>query len=264
MQVPTLPLASVLTPVVRKRSPLLHWGAWLLAVAALAVQLVAMFARPEADTAWRLAFVDIALTAVFMLEFFTRSGWRKARARYLAWRWFDFIAMVPAGLGVVQGWPMWTLWFILGCRVIRAVDRTLGDGFVQKQVLVIFSAFEEEITDRVADRVLLRWQAEVANSDFGHTAAAALMQNREPILRRVYEVQLKSGTLGKIVQMTGMRGNIEREEALLFDEIVAIMGSPEVDKAIRDIVAASFLAVRTDLGTKMWKGQLGRAPVDIP
>jgi len=245
-----------------KRSPILHWTAWLLGIGAVALQVLAMFARLDATTVWRLAYADLVLTAIFAFEFFTRSGWRNHRARYLRWRWFDFIAMVPAVLGVVQGWPVWVLWVILVCRVMRAVDRTLGDGFVQKQVLVLVTAFEEEISDRVVDRVLVRWQAEIAKADFGQTAAAALMQNREAILKRIYEVQLKTGTLGRLVQMTGMRGNIEREEALLFDEVVAIMGSAEVDKAIRDIVAASFLSVRTELGGKSWRSQLGHAPVE--
>ncbi|MES2154570.1 MAG: hypothetical protein V4510_05480 [bacterium] len=250
------------TPIGRRRPAALHWIAWLLSMVALAVQAVAMFAQVGSEVAWRLAFVDVAMTVIFAFEFFTRSGWRNHRARYLRWRWFDFVAMVPAALGVVQGWPTWILWVVLGCRVLRALDRSLGDGFVLKQVLVLVTAFEEELSDRVVDRVLVRWQAEIAKADFGHTAAEALHVNREPILKRIYEVQLKTGTLGRLVQLTGMRGNIEREEALLFDEVVAIMGSAEVDKAIRDVVAASFASIRVELGKKSWRGQLGHAPAE--
>ncbi len=247
-----------------KRSRLLHWAAWLLAILALAILVVAILGQVEASVAWKLAFVDLALTALFAVEFFTRSGWRTQRARYLRWRWFDFIAMVPAGLGLVQGWPLWIIWIVLVCRTIRALDRTLGDGFLQKQLLILVAGFEEEITDRVVDRVLVRWQAEIGKADFGHAAADALLANREAILKRVYDVQLKTGTLAKLVNLSGMRGNIEKEEAVIFDEVVAIMGSAEVDKAIRDVVNASFQSVRTELDASTWRSQLGRPGTETP
>ncbi len=262
----TDPPATKLLPAPNlvKRSRTIHWVAWLLALAALALLGTAMFVPIEGRAAGLLAYMDLGLSVVFAFEFFTRSGWRTQRARYLRWRWFDFIAMVPGVLGVVQGWPTWTLWVILVCRVLRALDRTLGDGFVLKQAMLVVSGFEEEISDRVVDRVLVRWQAEIGKADFGHAAADALLANRAAILDRIYEVQLKSGTLARLVNLAGLRSNIEKEEAVLFDEIVAVMGSAEVDKAIRDVVDASFESVRTELGRRTARGQLGTKPTEVP
>jgi hypothetical protein len=261
---PAIPAVSVRaalrTPPPPGRSRFVHWLAWALAVVALAVLLVGMFAQPTPQALSQLAYADVVLTVIFALEFLTRSGLRTHRGRYLRWRWFDFVAMVPAVYGVGGTWPAFVVWLVLACRVIRAVDRTLGDGFVQRQVLVLVSAIEEEITDRVADRVLARWQAELATSSFGQIAATALMQNKQPILKRIYAQQLHTGTMGKLVEWFGLRGNIEHEESLVFDEIVAIVGSAEVDKAIRDVMASSFATVRSELGERTWKSKLGKAP----
>jgi voltage-gated potassium channel len=77
-----------------------HDIAWELGMALLAVVYVAIgFALDEpavASSVRLLEAVEIALTAVFVLEFATRFAATRDRAGYLRGHWIDLIALVPA------------------------------------------------------------------------------------------------------------------------------------------------------------------------
>jgi voltage-gated potassium channel len=77
-----------------------HEVAWELTMAALAVVFVAVgFAADDAAPAtqgWLLA-LDVALTAIFVLEFSTRMIAAPSWREYLRGHWIDALALVPTG-----------------------------------------------------------------------------------------------------------------------------------------------------------------------
>src|SRR3990172_2462793 len=71
--------------------------AWELVMAALAAAFVVVgFAgdSPLVDG------VDVALTAVFVVEFTSRLAASRDRRRYLAGHWIDLVAIIPATRGL--------------------------------------------------------------------------------------------------------------------------------------------------------------------
>lgn len=247
--------------VLPRRSALLHWAAWLASVVALAALMVPLLApgRPTPG----LGVLDVVLTLFFLLEFFTRSGWRRFGVRYAATRWFDFVAMVPAAWFLVEGpgFPGWLAWVVLGARAVRALDRTLGDGFVLRHVLALLEALEEEVSDRVVVKILTRVQAELIDARFGQAAAEALRKNRDEILARVYREQLRdAGLLGSFAGITGLQGALERSEKRLFDAIIEMVGSPETDALVADIVGQTLERAKREIGQRSWRTRLGLRP----
>lgn len=252
-------MAQTDLPIVHRRARWLHWLAWAAAVAAIVVLAFAAFGEPGRETAMALGWTDLGLTLAFAVEIFTRSGWRRDGWKYLAWRWFDFIAMVP----LVFLFPLrldsiliW-VWIVLVMRLVRLVDRTLGDGFVQRNALALLSAVEEEISDRVLLSIIARIETEIALAKFGEGAANALGRNREAVLNRIYEEQLRDGAFSKIATFTGLRETIERAEEKTFDAIRSIVGSKETDEAIRDVIQTALRRARLQIGAKSWKRRLG-------
>jgi voltage-gated potassium channel len=74
-----------------------HEAAWELSFAALAVLFVAV---GFADDSTVTVALDLALTAVFVLEFVTRLTASYNRAAYLRGHWIDAIAVIPTIRGI--------------------------------------------------------------------------------------------------------------------------------------------------------------------
>ena len=239
------------------RHAALHWGAFILSLLSLVLLAIWVFgSRGAVPTAWLI--IDIVLGAAFAVEFFTRSGFRWSRAAYLRTRFFDFIAIVPALALVHHGFAgegVW-VWLILVARFIRVVDRLLGDGFVQRTVLALVEAFEEEITDRVLENILARIQADMDRTSFSHGVAEAFVRNKAAVLQRVRAATPKEGLVPGLAHIVGLDAALERAEERTYDAIVGILNSGEVDRAVRDVVDSSFSRIRSEIGKKSWRKHL--------
>jgi hypothetical protein len=246
-----------------RRSRPLHWLAWTAALVSVALLAFWKWGTPDAGSVTLLRGIDVGLGLFFAVEFFTRSGWRQSRTAYVKWRWFDFIAIVPVtALGPVAVPAVF--WLVFVCRAIRVVDRTLGDGFVQRNALLVVGAVEEEISDRVLEKMLARWEDELDHANFGAALAKALQRNKEAVLQRVYAEQLQEGTFAKIAHFTGLQASLEKEERRLFGAVIEMVASKEVDEAIRDVISSSLRRTREQLGAREWRRKFFVMPQATP
>jgi len=240
------------------RNAVLHWAAFILSLLSFILLSTWVFSsRGSVPGAWIM--LDIGLGVVFAVEFFTRSGYRWSRAAYLRSRFFDFVAIVPALVLVHHGFVIegvW-VWLILIARAVRVVDRLLGDGFVQRTVLALVEGFEEEITDRVLERIITRIQADMGRAGFSHGVAEAFVRNKDTVLQRVRAATPHEGLMPGLAHLVGLVAALERAEERTYDAIVEIMNSEEVDRAVRDVVNSSFSRMRNELRKKSWRQHLG-------
>jgi len=241
-----------------RRNPILHWGAFVLSAISLTILCFWFFgSRGPLPIVW--ISVDIGLGVISGVEFFTRSGFRWSKASYIRSRFFDFVAIIPALALVNNGFileEVW-LWVILVARAARVVDRLLGDGFVQRNILAFVEGFEEEITDHVLQHIVLRIQEDMDKAGFSHTIAEALIRNKPAVLQRVRAATPREGLLPGVARIVGLDVALERAEERAYDAVVGIMESEEVDKAIRDVVSSLFSRVHKELGRRSWHSHLG-------
>jgi hypothetical protein len=241
-----------------RRSQILHWSAFALSLLSLVLLAAWVFStQGPVSSGW--LYMDIGLGVAFAIEFFTRSGFRWQRAAYFRTRFFDFIAIIPALALVNHGFFIegaW-VWLILVSRIIRVVDRFLGDGFVRRNILALVEGFEEELTDRVLERITARLQADMDRAGFSHGIAEALARNKGAVLERVKAATPHNGLVPGLAHMVKLDAALERAEERTYDSIVGIINSEEVDQAVRDAVNASFSRIRTELEEKTWRQHLG-------
>lgn len=237
-----------------RRSRILHWAAFLGSLASLLL-LAAWLAEPRGAPSGEWVGLDLLLTAAAVAEFVTRSGFRWDKRRYAVAHVFDFFAMAPALWLVHRGLPfeaMW-LWLFLAARAGRALDRLLGDGFVRRQLLLLLGAFEEEVTDRVLLRILARVEDDLSRGKFGEAVAQALQRNKADVLARVRAATPLDGVTGSLAHLAGIDQALEQAEARAYDAIVEVVGSAEVDAAIRDAVRSAFDGLRREVGVRSWR-----------
>jgi hypothetical protein len=208
-------------------------------------------------TAWII--FDIGLGVVTVVEFFTRSGFKWNRGAYLATHFFDFVAIVPAlalvnhGIVIQLVW----VWIILVARFIRVIDRLGGDGFVQRNIWALLEGFEEEITDRVLQRIITRVQGDMDRANFSHGVAEAFVKNKSAVLQRVRAATPKDGLMPSLAHIVGLDKALERAEERTYDAVVQIIDSEEVDHAVRDVINSVFSRMTSELGEKSWRHKLG-------
>ena len=240
------------------RHPVLHWAAFVLSLVALSPPIFWILGSAEAETTFWVWF-DVGISAFFMVEFFTRSGFRWNPVGYSASRFYDFIAVVPVGILVYFAVPFVgvLLWIIFVARIIRAIDRLLGDGFVKRNILALTASFEEEITDRVIIRMLDRIHDDLVRGKFASVVGDSLKRNKKSVLERIRSQHPNQGVGAALMALTGLDLAIERAEERTYDSIVEILKSPEIENAIHDAVDSSFTVLRTEVAKKEWRKNLG-------
>jgi hypothetical protein len=240
------------------RHAFLHWGAFILSLISLVMLSTWVFSsQGPVPIGWIL--LDIGLGVFFAVEFFTRSGFRWNRAAYLRTHFFDFVAIIPAlalvnhGIVIELVW----LWVIVVARFARVIDRLLGDGFVRRNVLALLEGFLEETTDRVLRRIIVSVQSDMDKAGFSHGVAAAFVKNKSAVLQRVRAVTPHEGLVPELAHIVGLDVALERAEERTYDAVVEIIGSEEVDRAVRDVVSSVFVRISNELGKKSWRQHFG-------
>ena len=240
-----------------RRHPAIHWAAMVLSFVSLA-PLIIWRVWPDNFTNSNWYAWDIGFSVFFILEYITRSGFRWDPAGYTKTHFFDFIAIVPALVLIHFSVPWFMVWFwiILVARVMRAIDRVLGDGFIPRNVLAIAEGFEEELTDRVTLRILSRTREDMSRGKFGVGIGQAIEDNKMAVLKEI-RTQHPRVLENDVVRFTGITGALERAEENVYDAIVKVLKSPDIEKAIRDSVNTTFMSIETQVAQKSWKKNLG-------
>ena len=192
------------------RNPILHWAAFILSLFSLVILATWVFSsRGPVPIGWVL--VDIGLGVILAVEFFTRSGFRWDGVTYLRTRFFDVVAIIPALALVHNGYVLegaW-VWIIFVARAVRVVDRLLGDGFVRRNTLALAEGIEEEITDRVLQRIVIRVQVDL-DQPVSHGIAEALARNKASILQRFRDATPSEGFVPGLAHMVGLDAALKR------------------------------------------------------
>lgn len=240
------------------RSGVMHWAAILFALASLGILIFGMvaFKRPLPGL-W--VWVDLAICIFFFFEFFTRSGFHWHGLKYARTHIFDFVAIVPALLFLHHGVfieSLW-VWLVLVTRSIRALDRILGDGFLEHNFFGLLEGLETEITDKVVVRIMDRVQNDLVSGKIGHSSAQVLEKNRDNVLRRVREEYPQEGLGADLARFIGLEAAIERIEERIYDAVADVLNSSEVNTVIQEDLDLIFDGLRADLGNEEWRNHLG-------
>jgi hypothetical protein len=92
---------------------------------------------------------------------------------------------------------------------------------------------------------------------FSRGVAEAFKRNKSTVLERVRAATPHDGVVPGLAHIVGLDKALERAEERTYDAIVEIVGSEEVDRAVRDVVNSAFSRMRNELDRKSWRQHLG-------
>lgn len=242
----------------KRRNSLIHWAAMALALVSWGILIFGMVAfKSPLLVEW--VWLDLALSIFFLFEFFTRSGFRWHRVKYIPTHLFDFIAIVPAFLFLHHGVfaeYLW-VWLVLVARSIRMGDRILGDGFIEHNFFALLEGMEEETTDRVVLRIEERIRKELVDGKIGHSTAQVLENKKTVVLRRVRAEIPRDSFGAELARFVGLEAVIEQIEERIYDAVVDVLASPEANAVMQEEIDIIFAGLRSDIGKNEWRKHLG-------
>jgi len=77
------------------------------------------------------------------------------------------------------------------------------------------------------------------------------------VLRRVREEHPKEGLGASLMRLARLDAALERAEERVFNSIIAVLKSSELDTAIRESIGSTFSVLRAQIGKKRWRQHLG-------
>jgi hypothetical protein len=239
-----------------RRHPAIHWAALILSLISLAPLFMWVIWRAEISYNWY--WLDIIFSVFFAVEFVTRSGFRWDPSGYMVSHVFDFVAIVPALVLIHYNVPFFHVyvWVILVARVIRALDRILGDGFIRRNALALASGFEEEITDRVMMRILDRVHEDLEQGRYARSIGAVLEGNRQAMLERLHQQHPNSIKSG-IAKVFGVEKKLIKAEEDTYKALINVLNSPEVDRILHESIDSTFATLRKGVAEKSWRKKIG-------
>jgi hypothetical protein len=249
----------------KRRNPLIHWVAMTFALISWGILVFGMvnFKSPlPVEWVW----LDLALSIFFLFEFFTRSGFRWHRIKYIRTHVFDFIAIVPAFLFLHHGVfaeYLW-VWLVLVARSIRMLDRILSDGFIEHNFFALLEGMEEETTDRVVLRIEDRIRKDLVDGKIGHSTAQVLENKKSMVLRRIRAEYPRESFGAELARFVGLEAVIEQIEERIYDAVVDVLASSEANAVIQEEIDVIFAGLRSDIGKNEWRKHLGLQHVYNP
>lgn len=127
-----------------------------------------------------LFYADVAISAVFVVEFLWRwhkRGWNKA---FLARNWYEIFAMIPIAHPALYPHHIITVVLLL-VRIGRAADRAIGEQFfyrlVDRMSEPIVHAIKKPVTVAVLDEVV----KVLETGNYPENLARSLTDNREQL-----------------------------------------------------------------------------------
>lgn len=226
-----------------------------LALVSLGLLIYDEVYRPPAVIHQRIIWADYAIIGIFAIEYIIRLLQAKDKMQFIKSRWYDLIGMVPVSHPLFRSFRFARLFriVVLGSRLVRATDRSLGEAWVRNRVQKYQAAFVEELTDPIVLAVLGVAEKSVSKGHFGSAVANGLRSKREALLARI-DAQLKeSGTMNLLLKIPGLGHELEKIPGRVLDNMIETVGSKEIDDTIQAVIAEIFADLKREVAASEWK-----------
>lgn len=224
------------------RGRLSDWFLLLLALASICLLAWINLVDITPQQLFWVRAVDYAICFAFAAEFFRhgrRVGWTD---RYLARHWYAFLGMIPVTHALLEH-PWVGLLFVLS-RLVRAIDRVLGEGFVVrllnrgKDLLIgaISGAITVAVLNEVAD-VLVR-------GTYTRNVSRALAENERELRAMILDKLREDPQAGKLRWLPYYNVIVDSVIVAVLRVTEGILNDPRTDELVADMLRVNIDQLR--------------------
>ncbi|MFS3128842.1 ion transporter [Nocardioides sp. Bht2] len=222
---------------------LLDWT--MLIIAAISVGLltwVTFFSVSARTTRWVVG-VDIAICALFAIEFGWR--WRRSREgwRFLGRYWYEVLGMIPIAHPAFRSFRLLRIFIVLA-RLGRVADRAFGDRVTAAVVAHASDTLVEAIKRPVTIAVMDEVSAVLRTGHYTQNIASALQQNRVEIDEMIVELVKQDARLGRLRRLPFHDDIVRLVSDTVFRLTFEVLNDPRTDELVADLLEENLAQMR--------------------
>ena len=215
-----------------------HADDWImLALALLSVGVLGdvVLSPPDYMVGMYLFYADVAISAVFVVEFVLR--WRKRHwvKAFPARNWYEVFAVIPIAHPALYHLHFITVVLLL-VRIGRAADRAIGEQFVYRLVdkmsVPIVHAIKKPVTIAVLDEVV----KVLETGNYPENLARSLTDNRDQLRAIISEKLSQDRQLSKLKLLPFHAEIVQSVVDTTFRVVLEVLHDPRIDDFFASVV----------------------------
>ncbi len=219
---------------------------WLMvALAIVSVGLLGWvwLADPPVETQKRVFRIDVAICAVFFVEFVWRwrsGGWGW---RFLGRNWFEILGMIPLSHPALRAFRLLRV-IVLIARLGRAVDRTVGDAVTQRLVNRFLGTVIDVLKKPVTVAVLDEVTAVLQTGRYAQNISRALAENQVELRQMVLDKIKSDPAAGRLKRLPFHDEIIGAVTDTAIRVVLEMLADPRTDEMISDSLRENLDQIR--------------------
>ncbi|MES0873393.1 ion transporter [Sinimarinibacterium thermocellulolyticum] len=228
------------------RIGMIDWIMLLLAIVSVALLCWETFWDLPAQTTRWIIRIDIAICAIFAVEFLWRwrgAGWQW---RYVQRNWYEIIGMIPLSEPALRGFRLFRILriLVLLSRFGRAADRAFGDEFFYRLVNRFSSAIVEAIKAPITAGVLGEVAAVMSKGHYSQNIARALLENEREIEAMIAEKLREDPQAGLLARLPFYDEIVRAVTRAGFRVVLEVLRDPRTDELVADMLRENLMQLR--------------------
>jgi voltage-gated potassium channel len=237
--------ASIEGPGQRRVGPI-DWIMLVLAIVSIGLLSWETFWDLPAETTRWIIRIDVAICAIFAVEFAWRwrqHGWQWS---YVRRNWYEIIGMVPLSEPALRGFRLFRVIriIVLISRFGRATDRAFGDEFFYRLVNRIGSRVVNAIKGPITAGVLGEVAEVMSKGRYTQNIASALQENEREIEQMIAEKLREDPQAGRLARLPFYDDIVKAVTRAGFRVVMEVLRDPRTDELVADMLRENLMQLR--------------------
>jgi voltage-gated potassium channel len=192
---------------------------------------------------------DLAICAVFAVEFTLRwrvSGWR----RDFLWRnWYEILGMIPVAHPAVRGFRLFRVIriVVLLARFGRAADRAVGDAITRRVLGHFTTAIVDTIKRPITIAVLEEVGQVLTRGHYTRNIANALEENQYELRAMIQEKLKEDPQTGRLTRLPFYDEIVQAVIDTAMRVIEQVLHDPRTDELVADLLRENLDQLRGEI-----------------
>lgn len=192
---------------------------------------------------------DLAICAVFAVEFALRwrvSGWR----RDFLWRnWYEILGMIPVAHPAVRGFRLFRVIriVVLLARFGRAADRAVGDAITRRVLGHFTTAIVDTIKRPITIAVLEEVGQVLTRGHYTRNIANALEENQYELRAMIQEKLKEDPQTGRLTRLPFYDEIVQAVIDTAMRVIEQVLHDPRTDELVADLLRENLDQLRGEI-----------------
>lgn len=240
-------MSANVSPAPVRRIGLLDWIMLLLAVGSIALLCWETFWDLPTETTRWIIRTDIAICAIFAIEFTWRwrgTGWQWS---YVKRNWYEIIGMIPLSEPALRGFRLFRILriLVLLSRFGRAADRAFGDEFFYRLVNRFSGAIVDAIKAPITAAVLDEAATVMSKGHYTQNIARAMLENEREIEAMIAEKLREDPQAGRLSRLPFYDDIVKSVTRAGFRVLLEVLRDPRTDELVADMLRENLMQLRS-------------------